>query len=92
VKVSFYATIRAMVGTKTLEIELPEGSDIRELLDRLVERCPPLGDKLFDPSGKLSRSVQVFVDGRSALYLPDGLDTKLRADQSVDIFPAIAGG
>ena len=91
-KVSFYATIRAIVGTKTLEIELPEGANIQELLDRLVERCPPLGEKLFDPGGKLSRSIQVFVDGRSALYLPDGLDTKLRADQSVDIFPAIAGG
>ena len=54
--------------------------------------CPPLGEKLLDPDGKLTRSVQVFVDGRNASHLPDGLETKLRADQSVDIFPAIAGG
>jgi len=92
VKVSFYATIRAIVGTKTLEIQLPEGSSIQELLDRLIERCPPLGEKLLDPDGKLTRSVQVFVDGRSSAHLPDGLETKLGADQSVDIFPAIAGG
>ena len=91
-KVSLYATIRAIVGTKTLEIELPEESSIQELLDRLIERCPPLGEKLLDPDGKLTRSVQVFVDGRSAAHLPDGLETKLRADQSVDIFPSIAGG
>ena len=91
-KVSFYATIRAIVGTKTLEIELPEGSNIQELLDRLIERCPPLGEKLLDPDGKLTRSIQVFVDGRSSAHLPDGLETKLGADQSVDIFPAIAGG
>jgi molybdopterin synthase sulfur carrier subunit len=92
VKVSFYATIRAIVGAKTLEIELPEGSSIQELLDRLIERCPPLTEKLFDPDGKLTRSVQVFVDGRSAAYLPDGLETKLSSDQAVDIFPAVAGG
>jgi len=92
VKVSFYATIRAIVGTKTLEIDLPEGASIQDLLDRSIERCPPLGEKLLDPNGKLTRSVQVFVDGRSASHLPDGLKTKLRADQSVDIFPAIAGG
>jgi molybdopterin synthase sulfur carrier subunit len=92
VKVSFYATIRALVGEKTLEIELPEESSIQELLDRLIERCPPLGEKLLEPGGKLSRSVQVFVDGRSASYLPDGLETRLRSDQAIDIFPAVAGG
>jgi len=92
VKVSFYATIRAIVGAKTLEIDLPEGSSIQELLDRLIERCPPLAEKLLDPDGKLSRSIQVFVDGRSASHLPDGLETKLRDDQAVDIFPAVGGG
>jgi molybdopterin synthase sulfur carrier subunit len=92
VKVSFYATIRALVGEKTLEIDVPEGSSVQELLDRLIERCPPLGEKLLDPAGTLSRSVQVFVDGRSAFYLPEGLATKLRSDQAVDIFPAVAGG
>jgi molybdopterin synthase sulfur carrier subunit len=92
VKVSFYATIRAIVGTKTIEIELPEGASIQELLDRVIEHCPPLGEKILDPDGNLSRSVQVFVNGRSASYLPDGMETKLRADQAVDIFPAIAGG
>jgi molybdopterin synthase sulfur carrier subunit len=92
VKVSFYATIRAIVGAKTLEIDLPEESTIQDLLDRLTERCPPLAEKMYDPAGKLTRSVQVFIDGRNAFHLPDGLETKLRADQSVDIFPAIAGG
>ena len=91
-KVSFYATIRAIVGTKTLEIELPEGSSVEELLDRLIEQCPPLGEKLLDPDGRLSPSVQVFVDGRSSAHLPERLETKLRGDQSVDIFPAVAGG
>jgi MoaD family protein len=92
VKVSLYATIRAIAGEKTLEVDLSEGSSVQELLDRVIEQCPPLGQKLLDPEGKLSRSVQVFVDGRSASHLPEGLETKLRADQAIDIFPAVAGG
>jgi MoaD family protein len=92
VKVSLYATIRAIAGTKTLDLDLSEGCSIGDLLDQVVQSCPPLAEKLFDADGKLSRSVQVFVDGRSSAHLPDGLDTKLRADQAVDIFPAIAGG
>jgi MoaD family protein len=89
---SFYATIRAIVGAKTLEIDLADGSSIQDLLDRVIERCPPLAEKLLEADGKLSRSVQVFVDGRSASHLPDGLETKLGADEAVDIFPAVAGG
>jgi molybdopterin converting factor small subunit len=71
---------------------MPDESSIQDLLDRLIERCPTLGEKLLDADRKLTRSVQVFIDGRNAFHLPEGLETKLRADQSVDIFPAIAGG
>jgi molybdopterin synthase sulfur carrier subunit len=92
VRVSFYATLRPIVGAKTLDIDLPEGSSIEELLDHLISRWPPLAEKLFDDEGRPTRRVQVFVDGRSASHLPDGLRTKLRAGHAIDIFPAVAGG
>jgi molybdopterin synthase sulfur carrier subunit len=92
VTVSFYATLRSIVGAKRLEIDLPEGASLRDLLGALVERCPALAEKLFDGSGALSRHVQIFVDGRGAAFLPNGLDTKLRAHDAIDIFPAVAGG
>jgi molybdopterin converting factor small subunit len=36
--------------------------------------------------------VHVFVNGRGAGWLPDAYATPLAADDSVDIFPAVAGG
>jgi LAO/AO transport system kinase len=92
VKVDFYATLRLVVGKKTVEVSLPEGATVRDLLDAIVGRFPPLADQLLTQTGRLSRHVNVFIDGRGAPYLDHGLDTILRADQKVDIFPAVAGG
>jgi len=92
VQVDFYATFRLAVGKKSVNVSLPEGATLRDLLDAIVRRFPPLADQLLTQAGQLSRHVNVFVDGRGAPYLPDGLDTVLRADQKLDIFPAVAGG
>ena len=91
-QVDFYATLRLVVGEKTVGFSLPEGATVRDLLDAIVQRFPPLAEKLLDEAGRLSGNVNVFIDGRGAPYLEDGLDTVLRADQKVDIFPAVAGG
>lgn len=91
-QVDFYATLRLVVGKKTVGVSLPEGATLRDLLDAIVRRFPPLADKLLNEAGRLSGQVNVFIDGRGATYLDDGLDTVLRADQKVDIFPAVAGG
>jgi MoaD family protein len=90
--VNLYATLRLVVGRKTVDVSLPEGATLRDLLDAVVRRFPALAEKLLTQAGQLSRQVNVFIDGRGAPYLHDGLDTVLRADQKVDIFPAIAGG
>jgi LAO/AO transport system kinase len=92
VQVDFYATLRLVVGTKTVDVSLPEGATVRDLLDAIVQRFPPLAKNLLDKAGRLSSNVNVFIDGRGAPYLENGLDTVLRADQKVDIFPAVAGG
>jgi molybdopterin synthase sulfur carrier subunit len=92
VQVDLYATLRLLVGKKTVDVSLPEGATVRDLLDAVVQRFPPLADQLLNQAGHLSRHVNVFIDGRGAPYLDDGLDTVLRPDQKVDIFPAVAGG
>lgn len=91
-QVDFYATLRLLVGKKTVDFSLPEGATVRDLLDAVVRRFPPLADKLFNQAESLSGDVNVFIDGRGAPYLDHGLDAVLRADQKVDIFPAVAGG
>ena len=91
-QVDFYATFRLLAGKKTADVSLPAGATVRDLLDAITGRFPRLADQLLNEAGQLSGHVNVFIDGRGAPYLDHGLDTVLRADQKVDIFPAVAGG
>jgi molybdopterin synthase sulfur carrier subunit len=91
-KVSFYAGLRPIVGDRTLEIPLPEGATVRRLVDEVVARHPPLAAMMLDEAGEVSRSVNIFVNGRRVSYLEEGLDTVLSPDDTVDIIPAAAGG
>ncbi len=91
-RVSFYATLRPLVGAKTVDFPLVEGAPVRELVGEMVARFPELGPKLLAADGSLARSVHVFVNGRSCSFLPEGLDTPVSAADTVDVFPAVAGG
>ncbi len=90
-EVRFYATLRDVVGSRSVEVELGPGATVRELLTRLFERFPNLEPRLLDEAGELRRSVNVFVNGRSVPHL-EGLDTQLQPNDEVSIFPPVAGG
>ena len=90
-RVSFYATLRPIVGDRSVELPLAEGAPVRELVDALASRWPELSEQLFDEEGGLSRRVNVFVEGRDIRWL-DGVETPLHPGQKVDIFPPVAGG
>lgn len=90
-KVFFYATLRPIVGTRSLEIELPASSSVRELVDYLAAGWPELKEHLFDESGELSRRVNIMLDGRNIRWL-EGLATPMEPGQKVEIFPPVAGG
>lgn len=90
-EVSFYATLRDIVGTKRVVFDLAPGASVRTLLDAAGERYPQLKALIWLPDGRVSDYVKVFVDGREARHL-QGLETPLTADSSIDIFPPAAGG
>ena len=90
--VSFYATLRPIVGQKTVSLELPAGANVRQLLDAVLERYPAMREELVDEHGALFPHVHLFINGRDAPLLQDGMDTVLKANDSVDVFPAVAGG
>ena len=91
-QVSFYATLRQAIGQKTVEFPLPEGSSVRQLLHSVIERYPEMNKELFDENGELYGHVHVFINGRDAPYLENGLETILTSQDKVDIFPPVAGG
>jgi len=92
VTVSFYATLRDIVGTRSVDFAVQDRITVRRLVAAMIERFPGLRPVLLDADGELARGVHVFVNGRGAGFLPDGLDTEISPDDAVDVFPAVAGG
>ena len=91
-QISFYATLRKIVGTKTVDFELPEEPTLQDVLDTVLRIYPELSEDLLDESGGLSRHIHLFVNGRSSKYLPDGMTTRVESSQKIEFFPAVAGG
>ncbi|MCW5881491.1 MAG: MoaD/ThiS family protein [Anaerolineae bacterium] len=91
-QVNVYATLRDVVGGATAELDLAVAPTVREVVDALVAKYPPLRPKLMDDGGELLGAVHVFVNGRDGHYLPDGLTTRITPTDRIDIFPAVGGG
>ncbi len=90
--VNFYASYREIAGQKTVTFDIPEKSSIRDLVEHISAHFPLLKTQLLDEKGELHRHVHVFIDGRDTYYLPEGLETILKLNEKVDIFPPVAGG
>jgi molybdopterin synthase sulfur carrier subunit len=91
-QVKFYATLRDIVGGKTVEFELSDGITVRQLIDEIVTAFPRLRTELLNDEGNLYGHVHVFINGRDAPYLENALDTTISQDDSIDVFPAVGGG
>ncbi|MEM7413530.1 MAG: ubiquitin-like small modifier protein 1 [Myxococcota bacterium] len=91
-RVSFFATLRKIVGQKHVEVSVPESCSLRAVVDAVVAAYPDLAAEVLDDDGQLNRYVHVFVDGRSSKYLVDGLDTIVDTHHTIEFIPAVAGG
>ncbi len=92
VQVNFFATLRAIVGQKTVEVDLPEGATVRDLAEALVRKYPALREYLFTDDGRLHHSVHILLDGRDYEYLEEGEHAVLTGKETINIFPPVGGG
>ncbi len=74
-------------GAREVDVD---GATVRDVLEELVERFPALRDRLWD-GGELAPFVNVYVAGEDVRTL-DGPETRVRADDTVILLPAMAGG
>lgn len=68
-----------------------EGATIGDVLRQLVASYPAMAGQVLTDDGELHRFVNVYVNDDDVRYL-DKLDTKVAADDTVSILPAVAGG
>lgn len=80
-----YATLIELVGTRVREVPISIGETIEELL-----RKTGLYDTVVE-NGKVRSMYKILVNGRDIEFL-NGLETKLKDGDVIDIFPPVAGG
>jgi molybdopterin synthase sulfur carrier subunit len=89
--VRLHASLQELAGKRDIEVSLPDGAIVRDLLNRMVELEPSLTRRLLDTDGNIPRHVNVFVNGRDIRYL-SGMDTPVTPNDEVTIIPPVAGG
>jgi molybdopterin synthase sulfur carrier subunit len=89
--VRLYASLRELAGERDIDVALPEGATVSDVLKRLASLRPNLAPRLLDEDGNIPVFVNVFVNGRDIRDLR-GLDTTVTPDDEVIILPPAAGG
>jgi len=79
------------MGTSSIQLEVPGPSTVGQVLHRLSDEYPALGEKLWNSEGSLSGYVKVFLHGRAVQFL-DGLDTPVTDGDTLSLFPPVGGG
>jgi len=90
--VHFYATLRQVIGQKSVELDMPDGATVRDLVQEMLTRFPALKRELFDEEGNMFAHVHIFVNGRDAPFLEHALDTEVKSEDAIGVFPAVGGG
>ena len=74
-----------------MNVEVKEGSTVKDLLDELILSRQKLKLAIFDESGKV-REYVILMKNRKNIDNLAGLDTELSEGDEVAILPPVAGG
>jgi sulfur-carrier protein len=78
-------------GAGTLQLDLPAGATVGDLLDALGQRHPALERRIRDEHGQLRRFVNLYVDGDDVRG-SGGVAAPVGPQAEVLVLPSIAGG
>jgi len=91
ITVKFYALLRRRLGASALEIE-GDGLTVAELLGRAERQSGQLFlDELLDREKGLLTGAMILVNGEN-VRLKRGLETRVAAGDTVDLFSPAGGG
>ncbi|MFB6091650.1 MAG: ubiquitin-like small modifier protein 1 [Haloquadratum sp.] len=85
----FFATFREAVGSKTVTREY-DADTVGEVLVALEDEFEGLAGEILEDGG-VKPQVNVLLNGRDVEH-EAGLDTPIEADDTLSIFPPVAGG
>jgi molybdopterin synthase sulfur carrier subunit len=90
-QVKLYASLRQAAGTKMMDVNVQPGTTIRQVLAEVTQRFPILAKFIWERDGELSEHAHVFINSEN-IHHSKGLDTPVKTEDHVDIFPPLVGG
>lgn len=89
VQMRFFATFREAVGSKTIERDY-DATTVGDALHELESEFGGLAGQLVE-DGHVRPQVNVLLNGRDVEH-EQGVETRLGDDDTLSIFPPVAGG
>ena len=75
-------------GKKTVEAQ---GATVAEVFEHIEAQHPGFKAQVYGDDGKLHRFVNIYLNDEDIRYT-GGLDTAVKAGDTLDVLPALAGG
>ncbi len=92
IRVQSLGAIKALIGRREIEVEMPAGARLADLLERLSQQYGPEFDRQVNVGGDWpDLRARIFINGRDHFTLQH-LDTVLRDGDQVMLLPPMAGG
>jgi molybdopterin synthase sulfur carrier subunit len=91
VKIRLYATLRDLIGTRQVDVQMEDVETVKFVLHHLVQQFPQLHEVIWQPDGSLAGYVAVILNGRDIRHL-NGIETSVSDEDTLDIFPPVGGG
>jgi sulfur-carrier protein len=91
-QVNLYATLRPLAGGKTIQVPLAAPVTALAVLQAAMVNKPELSAEMWESRDVLKSHIKVFINGRQSVHLQQGLQTILREDDVLDVFPPVGGG
>ena len=92
IQVRFIATLRHLLGVKSVDLEIPCPMKLIDILNLLAEKY---GEKfrksVFDEGGKVKEEFLILVNDAEISVL-NGLNTEISDGDTVTLLPTIHGG
>lgn len=89
-QVKVFANLRDICGGVSIDVN-PNGNQVIDVLDKMVEMFPDIDEEIFTPEKKLKPFVHVYINGKNIIHSED-LQTKVTESDQMALFPPVAGG
>lgn len=91
VELRLFATVREVVGERTMSREFESGTTVGDVLAALEADYPDLDGRLLDDGRRITRGITVLRNGTNVTHLA-GEATELEDGDRLSITPPVTGG